>query len=111
MTLTAEEYINERDRYYYAIATCDGVDAASHIYSELEGAELERSANVFDLSFVPDDMTFDDECRWGLSDHVLCFYISLYIFRDEATDDPDTNFKGVDFVTDVRTVLYLSISS
>ena len=25
---------------------------------------MERSANVFDLSFVPDDMTFDDEFRY-----------------------------------------------
>jgi hypothetical protein len=33
------------------------------VYEELEGAELERSANVFDLSYVPDDMTFDDEPR------------------------------------------------
>lgn len=50
-------------RYYYAILTCDTVDAASHIYDELEGTELERSANVFDLSFVPTDMTFEDEPR------------------------------------------------
>jgi hypothetical protein len=50
-------------RYYYAIVTCDTVDAASHIYSELQGTELERSANVFDLSFVPDNMTFDGEWR------------------------------------------------
>ena len=49
--------------YYYAIVECDTVEAASHVYSELEGTELERSANVFDLSFVPDDMSFDDECR------------------------------------------------
>lgn len=49
--------------YYYAIVECDTVQAASYIYSELEGTELERSANVFDLSFVPDDMSFDDECR------------------------------------------------
>ena len=42
---------------------CDTVEAASHIYNELEGTELERSANVFDLSFVPDEMTFDDEFR------------------------------------------------
>jgi hypothetical protein len=34
-----------------------------HIYNELEGTELERSANVFDLSFVPDGMVFDKECR------------------------------------------------
>lgn len=50
-------------RYYYAVVTCDTVDAASHIYNELEGTELERSANVFDISFVPDEMTFDNEPR------------------------------------------------
>ncbi|GLB36099.1 putative NUC153 domain containing protein [Lyophyllum shimeji] len=75
-------YQLERLRYYYAIITCDTVDAATHIYRELEGTELERSANVFDLSFVPDDTTFDGE------------------FRDEATDDPATAYKAVDFVTD-----------
>jgi hypothetical protein len=42
---------------------CDSVELASYLYSELQGAELERSANVLDLSFVPDDMTFDEECR------------------------------------------------
>ncbi|KAG6842256.1 hypothetical protein C0991_000226 [Blastosporella zonata] len=76
------KYQLERLRYYYAIITCDTVDAATHIYKELEGTELERSANVFDLSYVPDDMTFDDD------------------FRDEATNDSDTMFKSVDFVTD-----------
>ncbi|KAJ7900291.1 hypothetical protein B0H14DRAFT_3080630 [Mycena olivaceomarginata] len=76
------KYQLERLRYYYAIVTCDTVEAAAHIYSELEGTELERSANVFDLSFVPDDMTFDQECR------------------DEATEDTSTSHKGVDFVTD-----------
>ena len=50
-------------RYYYAIVECDTVEAASHVFSELEGTELERSANVFDLSFVPGGMTFDDEPR------------------------------------------------
>jgi hypothetical protein len=55
--------LNNIGRYYYAIITCDTVDTATHIHTELEGAELERSANVFDLSFVPDDMTFDDFCR------------------------------------------------
>ncbi|KAF8168159.1 hypothetical protein B0H34DRAFT_792796 [Crassisporium funariophilum] len=75
-------YQLERLRYYYAIVTCDTVDAASHIYNELDGTEFERSANVFDLSFVPEEMTFDNEPR------------------DEANDDLNTTYKGVDFVTD-----------
>ncbi|KAL1951845.1 hypothetical protein VTO73DRAFT_994 [Trametes versicolor] len=75
-------YQLERLRYYYAVAECDTVEAASHIYNELEGTELERSANVFDLSFVPDDMTFDDDCR------------------DEATADLSAPYKPIEFVTD-----------
>ncbi|KAF7306879.1 NUC153 domain-containing protein [Mycena indigotica] len=76
------KYQLERLRYFYAVITCDTVEAAAHIYSELEGTELERSANTFDLSFVPDGMTFDQE------------------FRDEATEEASTDYKGVDFVTD-----------
>ncbi|KAF9453871.1 hypothetical protein P691DRAFT_771161 [Macrolepiota fuliginosa MF-IS2] len=75
-------YQLERLRYHYAIVECDTVEAASHIYNELEGTELERSANVFDLSFVPDDMTFDAEPR------------------DEASEDVSTDYKPVDYVTD-----------
>lgn len=56
--------------YYYAIVECDTVEAAVHVFNELEGTELERSANVFDLSFVPDGMTFDDEPRY------VVFYFS-----------------------------------
>jgi len=82
--------------------TCDTVEAASHIYSELDGTELERSANVFDLSFVPDDMSFDDECRYALC-IVFGWVVSHLLWsRDEASDDPSINYKGIDFVTDVR---------
>ncbi|KAH8120202.1 hypothetical protein DFH11DRAFT_1558886 [Phellopilus nigrolimitatus] len=79
------KYQLERLRYYYAVVTCDTVDAATHLLSELDGTELERSANVFDLSFVPDDMSFDDE------------------FREEATpatESAGTAYKGLDFSTD-----------
>ncbi|KAG2140964.1 uncharacterized protein EDB93DRAFT_650462 [Suillus bovinus] len=76
------KYQLERLRYYYAIVECDTAEAAVHIYNELEGTELERSANVFDLSFVPDEMAFDEE------------------YRDEATDDPGTQYRAVEFVTD-----------
>ncbi|KAK2461958.1 hypothetical protein APHAL10511_006421 [Amanita phalloides] len=80
---TLRRYQLERLRYYYAIITCDTADTATHIYTELDGTELERSANVFDLSFVPEGMTFDDECR------------------DEATEkDMNSSFKGLEFVTD-----------
>ena len=63
-------------RYYYAIVECDTVEAASHIFAELDGTELERSANVFDMSFVPDGMTFDDEPR----------YASRYMHRATSTE-------------------------
>ncbi|KAI0094824.1 hypothetical protein BDY19DRAFT_901921 [Irpex rosettiformis] len=76
------KYQLERLRYYYAIVECNSVEAASHLYDELEGTELERSANVFDLSFVPEDMKFEDE------------------FRDEATEDLNAPYKGLEFVTD-----------
>ncbi|KAJ3563438.1 hypothetical protein NP233_g8936 [Leucocoprinus birnbaumii] len=75
-------YQLERLRYYYAIVECDTTEAASHIYNQLEGTELERSANVFDLSFVPDEMTFENDPR------------------DEAAEDVSTNYKPVEYVTD-----------
>ncbi|KAG1793559.1 hypothetical protein EV424DRAFT_1354192 [Suillus variegatus] len=80
------KYQLERLRYYYAIVECDTTEAAVHIYNELEVTELERSANVFNLSFVPDEMAFDEE------------------YRDEATDDPGTRYRAVEFVTDTITV-------
>ncbi|KAK6981658.1 Pre-rrna-processing protein esf1 [Favolaschia claudopus] len=76
------KYQLERLRYYYAVITCDTAETAGYIYSKLEGTELERSANIFDLSFVPDEMVFDQECR------------------DEALEDTSTSHKGIDFVTD-----------
>lgn len=51
------------NRYYYAIIECDSPNTASYIFNELDGTELERSANVFDMSFVPDEMKFDQEFR------------------------------------------------
>ncbi|KZV77751.1 hypothetical protein PENSPDRAFT_568074 [Peniophora sp. CONT] len=78
------KYQLERLRYYYAVVECDTTQAASHIYNELNGTELERSANVFDMSFVPDGMEFDDEWR-----------------RDEATQsDLTSGYRALDFTTD-----------
>lgn len=85
---------------------CDSVDLASYLYSELQGAELERSANVLNLSFVPDDMTFDEECRFCLA--TLSFSSQLielqYANRDKATSaDNNANYQPLDFATDVST--------
>jgi hypothetical protein len=52
----------------------------------VNGTEFERTANVFDISFVPEDMTFDDD------------------YTDEATGEAK-GYKGNDFVTDVSLAL------
>lgn len=65
----------------------------------MEGTELERSANVFDLSFVPDDMVFDDEYRYASASRRS---LEANLCRDEATEqDLNSNYKGLEFVTDV----------
>ncbi|KAG8744701.1 pre-rRNA-processing protein esf1 [Ceratobasidium sp. 414] len=78
------QYQLDRLRYYYAIITCNSPSTASHLHNELEGTELERSANMFDLSYVPEDMEFTQECR------------------DECTSDAQASHKGMDFVTDTH---------
>lgn len=99
-----------KNRYYYAVAECDTADTAAHIYSELEGTELERSANVFDMSFVPDDMTFDQEFRYVLR----FFYTSAKVDpvrRDEASEEINAPFKPLDFTTDVSCIIYFNTVS
>jgi hypothetical protein len=59
-------YQMDRLRYYYAVITCSSANAAKAIYDNLDGREYLTSANFFDLRFVPDGTTFDqdphDEC-------------------------------------------------
>ncbi|EUC42987.1 hypothetical protein COCMIDRAFT_102061 [Bipolaris oryzae ATCC 44560] len=59
-------YQLDRLRYYYAIITCSSANVAKSIYDNLDGREYLTSANFFDLRFVPDGTTFDqdphDEC-------------------------------------------------
>ncbi|WVR07154.1 hypothetical protein IAU60_004195 [Kwoniella sp. DSM 27419] len=76
------QYQLERLRYFYAIATFSSVSAAEYVMAECNGTEFERTANVMDLSYVPEEMDFD-------ADEV----------RDEATKEPK-GYKGNDFVTD-----------
>ncbi|KAH7394928.1 hypothetical protein DE146DRAFT_615272 [Phaeosphaeria sp. MPI-PUGE-AT-0046c] len=60
-------YQLDRLRYYYAVITCSSANVAKCIYDNLDGREYLTSANFFDLRFVPDGTTFDqdphDECE------------------------------------------------
>ena len=75
-------------RYYYAVATFDTAAAAGHVYGEIDGTEFERTANVFDLSFVPDETSFEGD-----------------VIHEEATESSAAAvgpaYQGVEFVTDV----------
>jgi hypothetical protein len=65
-TAALRNYQMERLRYYYAVITCSSDSVAKSIYDSLDGHEYLASANFFDLRFVPDGTTFDqdphDEC-------------------------------------------------
>ena len=74
-------YQLERLRYYYAVVYCNNIETASSIYQNCDGTEYESTANMFDLRFVPEGMTFDDEPR------------------DECTSLPK-NYKPLTFSTD-----------
>ncbi|PWN37311.1 uncharacterized protein FA14DRAFT_13033 [Meira miltonrushii] len=88
------KYQLDRLRYHYAIATFDRPETARFIMDEIDGTEMEHSANMFDLSFVPKEMTFpdweapkDDPGNEG--------------YRDFATETSDeAGYSGVKFMTD-----------
>ncbi|RPB25923.1 hypothetical protein L211DRAFT_805632 [Terfezia boudieri ATCC MYA-4762] len=75
-------YQLERLRYYYAVVECDSKATAKNIYDECDGAEYEASANFFDLRFIPDETSFEED-----------------IPRDECTQLP-VGYKPNEFVTD-----------
>ncbi|RMZ85630.1 hypothetical protein DV737_g589, partial [Chaetothyriales sp. CBS 132003] len=75
-------YQLERLRYYYAILTFSSAAIAKHIYDTVDGTEYLSTANFFDLRFVPDDTTFDDD-----------------IPREEC-ETVESGYKPTEFVTD-----------
>lgn len=83
-------YQLERLRYYYAVATFDSAQSARHVYNEIDGTEMERSANMFDLRFVPDDMELPDGEGGRPAE-----------YTDEATSDAGlAPYEGLDYKTD-----------
>ncbi|TVU38618.1 hypothetical protein EJB05_12002 [Eragrostis curvula] len=73
-------YELNRLRYYYAVVVCDSSATANHLYMNLDGTEFLKTANVFDLQFIPDCMEFKHPAR------------------DVATEAPP-NYKEPDFET------------
>lgn len=67
-------------RYYYAVVVCDSSATANHLYTTLDGTEFLKTANVFDLQFIPDSREFK---------HAAC---------DVAKEAPP-NYKEPDFET------------
>ncbi|KZF23286.1 hypothetical protein L228DRAFT_260133 [Xylona heveae TC161] len=55
------QYQLERLRYYYAVITCTSPEVAKAIYDATDGTEYLTTANFFDLRFVPDDVSFEDD--------------------------------------------------
>ena len=85
-------------RYYYAIAEFDSAASARRVYDEIDGTEMEATANIFDLRFVPEEMEFPGyECD-------LADPSKNDGWRDEASEAEmqGSSYKGVDFKTDVR---------
>lgn len=69
---------------YYAIAEFDSASTADQVYGAMDGMQFERSANVLDLRFVPDEQDFAERQ-----------------VRDSATDIP-SDYDAPDFETKAR---------
>ncbi|KAK5165256.1 pre-rRNA-processing protein esf1 [Saxophila tyrrhenica] len=84
-TAKLRQYQLERLRYHYAVLTCSNKTTAKAIYDSMDGREYLTSANFFDLRFIPDETSFDDDKP-----------------RDECTKLPD-GYRPNDFRTEALT--------
>ncbi|CAK4030388.1 pre-rRNA-processing ESF1 [Lecanosticta acicola] len=60
-TAKLRQYQLDRLRYYYAVISCDNKQTAKALYDAMDGREYLSTSNFFDLRFVPDDTSFDDD--------------------------------------------------
>lgn len=59
------KYQLERLKYYYVIIETDSVETARHIYQECDGREFEKTCNVLDLRYVPNETVFEEKDAQG----------------------------------------------
>jgi len=50
------KYEMEQLKYYYGVAVFDTVESANKVYMECDGLEVERTSNLLDLRFIPDEL-------------------------------------------------------
>ncbi|EME40559.1 hypothetical protein DOTSEDRAFT_74196 [Dothistroma septosporum NZE10] len=102
-TAKLRQYQLERLRYFYAVIECDGHGTAKTIYDAMDGREYLSTSNFFDLRFVPDDTSFDDDKPHDECDQIPRGY-KPNDFRTEALthskvrltwDDDDATRKEV----------------
>ncbi|KAI9835782.1 MAG: pre-rRNA-processing protein esf1 [Sclerophora amabilis] len=60
-TTNLRRYQLERLRYYYAVLTLSSPETAKSLYESTDGTEFLTTANFFDLRFVPDEVSFEDD--------------------------------------------------
>lgn len=60
-TAALRQYQLERLRYFYAVISCSSDACAKRIYDALDGHEYLNTANFFDLRFIPDEVSFEDD--------------------------------------------------
>lgn len=58
--LELRKYQLERLKYFFAVVECDSVETAAAIYAKCDGLEFEKSANVLDFRYIPEDVIFDE---------------------------------------------------
>ncbi|KAI7332350.1 hypothetical protein KC315_g4704, partial [Hortaea werneckii] len=60
-TAKLRQYQLERLRYYYAVIETDSTPAAKALYDSMDGREYLTTANFFDLRFIPDEVSFEED--------------------------------------------------
>ena len=81
-------YELQKLRYYFAVAVVDSPRTAEALYQQLDGIEFEHSAMVFDMRFIPDDISFKNRQ-----------------FRDQCKGMVDPSYKPPDFIVQALQVI------